>query len=539
MKSLLEGSLALSILKTATEGLALFGEDFSLVWCNPNFKKQTWFGGALGGKNAKVVSLFELFEKKDHPAILELFNIAGNIGQAYDFQRTMRRGPMGSFPAELKFHRHEDEDGTKLVGLEIRDLSLHQQYDQLEAAHSSMRERVSDLMAAQAELHYSVRMNTISEIGADMAHSLINPVTMCRDIVERELAPHLAVLTAGPGAEAVAHEIEKVLGYLKNIEDLAVWFRKFSNPRLSDTQISNVASLVEDALILNMNRLTRLGIRTETIRRDGYNPFVLAVPVNLIMWLNAALAEIASGMPQGRGQLTISINGNADTVELSVMGALAPGANERLIPHALEKFARRLPASARFAWDILPTQVKFILQLACFAENERDEAASTSVQRDVAASAAAAAPLLMAQQRKEIENPMAVDEPCVLVVDDEKDIRRLLKRTFRNLGYKVIEACDGREALALLMLPEHAVIASRVRIIVSDVRMPVMSGIEFFKQLRAGGGLNHPFVFFSSNLVDPAEIDGAGESEGVHLLTKESDLDRLREIVVATMRKSA
>jgi CheY-like chemotaxis protein len=542
MKPRLEGTLPSSILKNVSVGLALFGaEDFVMTWCNQSFKKQTWCGGAEGGKNAKEVSLFDLFEKRDHPAVVELFQIATSLGQAYDFQRIVRRGPVGSFPAELKFHRH-DEDGLEgapprhYVCLEIRDLSLVKQYDELEAAHSSMRERVADLMAAQAELHYSVRMNTISEIGADMAHSLINPITMCRDIVEKELAPHL-------GVPALRDEADKLLRYLRNIEDLAVWFRKFSNPRLSDMQITNVASLIDDALILNMSRFTRLGVNAVVERRASFNPFVLAVPVNLIMWLNAAFAEVSGGLPQGRGRLRVCIAGNADKVQIRVEGSLAPGGSERLLPHTLEKFAKRLPAGARFVWDVTPEKVAFELQLACFAENEKDEAARGH-------SHAGSTPESAAIVRKEVggtkedvsRHARHTDGPCVLIVDDEKDIRRLLKRAFRNLGIETLEAADGKQALDLLTGADGTSLASKVKAIVSDVRMPEMTGVHLYQALRSAGLADRPFIFFSSNIVDPRDLGfgpeefaTASASGKLYFLTKDSDVERLKSLVVGIM----
>jgi CheY-like chemotaxis protein len=540
VKPRLEGLLPSSILKNVSVGLALFGaDDFKLEWCNQSFKKQTWFGGAQGGKNAKEVSFFDLFEKKDHPAVVELFNITRSLGQAYDFHRVVRRGPVGSFPAELRFHHHADEESPtrSWVCLEIRDLSLNKQYDALEAAHSSMRERVSDLMAAQAELHYSVRMSTISEIGADMAHSLINPVTMCRDIVVRELAPLLS-------APEQKTETEKLLNYLRNIEDLAVWFRKFSNPRLAEMQITNVASLIEDALILNMSRFTKLGVNTQVSRRPGYNPFVLAVPVNLIMWLNAAFAEVSGGLPQGRGLLCIRLDGNADTVLLKVEGELTPGATERLLPHTLEKFAKRLPAGARFVWNITTQKASFELQLACFAENEKEEAAQAQPRRDGGVFSTRNE-LPLSSKPSESPKPMKeqrVDGQCVLIVDDEKDIRRLLKRTFVNLGVETLEASDGQQALDILTAPENAALAAKVRAVVSDVRMPVMTGIHLFQELHARGVKKLPFIFFSSNIIDAQELGlppgdpGAGDlGENVHFLTKDSDLDRLKSLVLGIL----
>ena len=66
-----------------------------------------------------------------------------------------------------------------------------------------------------------------------------------------------------------------------------------------------------------------------------------------------------------------------------------------------------------------------------------------------------------------------------LIIDDSKAIRRILGATIRELGFAVSEAGDGRQALeALSRLPEP------VRLILLDLNMPEMNGMEFLLALR-------------------------------------------------------
>jgi CheY-like chemotaxis protein len=58
----------------------------------------------------------------------------------------------------------------------------------------------------------------------------------------------------------------------------------------------------------------------------------------------------------------------------------------------------------------------------------------------------------------------------VLVVEDEENLRTLLRRTLQSQGYGVLEAANGAEAL--LILEEKR----QVHIVVTDLRMPVMDG---------------------------------------------------------------
>jgi two-component system, chemotaxis family, chemotaxis protein CheY len=69
----------------------------------------------------------------------------------------------------------------------------------------------------------------------------------------------------------------------------------------------------------------------------------------------------------------------------------------------------------------------------------------------------------------------------VLVIDDSLMVRRQVGGTLKNLGYAVVEAVDGLDALEKLELNADA------RLIVCDVNMPRMNGIEFLERLSTSG----------------------------------------------------
>ncbi len=65
----------------------------------------------------------------------------------------------------------------------------------------------------------------------------------------------------------------------------------------------------------------------------------------------------------------------------------------------------------------------------------------------------------------------------VLVVDDEPDAVDLLQEFLAGKGYEVVTACNGEEAL-------ERVKADRPHVILLDVRMPRMNGLEVLRQVR-------------------------------------------------------
>lgn len=64
----------------------------------------------------------------------------------------------------------------------------------------------------------------------------------------------------------------------------------------------------------------------------------------------------------------------------------------------------------------------------------------------------------------------------VLCIDDEKNILSALKRELLGSGFKVFTALSGAEGLSILS-------AEKVDVVISDMKMPVMSGIEFFENV--------------------------------------------------------
>ncbi len=68
-------------------------------------------------------------------------------------------------------------------------------------------------------------------------------------------------------------------------------------------------------------------------------------------------------------------------------------------------------------------------------------------------------------------------KPTVLFVDDEPSVTAALKRRLRNEPYRILEAHSGKEALQVLE-------REKVDVIVTDEKMPVMSGSELLAEVR-------------------------------------------------------
>ncbi|MBR9981860.1 MAG: EAL domain-containing protein [Desulfatitalea sp.] len=70
-----------------------------------------------------------------------------------------------------------------------------------------------------------------------------------------------------------------------------------------------------------------------------------------------------------------------------------------------------------------------------------------------------------------------IEEPCVLVLDDEKSIVKALLRVLQLGGYRAVGVCSPHEALALMA-------AEPAHVVISDHRMPEMLGIDFLGRIK-------------------------------------------------------
>jgi FixJ family two-component response regulator len=105
----------------------------------------------------------------------------------------------------------------------------------------------------------------------------------------------------------------------------------------------------------------------------------------------------------------------------------------------------------------------------------------------------------------------------VFVVDDDLSVRRSLMRLLASAGYEVVSCASAEEFLALEVV--------RPACLVTDVRMPGMTGLDLFEAVRASG-VDLPIIL-SSGDADAATAAHARANGAVRFLTKPFDPDEL------------
>lgn len=118
--------------------------------------------------------------------------------------------------------------------------------------------------------------------------------------------------------------------------------------------------------------------------------------------------------------------------------------------------------------------------------------------------------------------------PRLLVVEDDDSVRQLAARALERAGHSVDTACDGDEGLQLIVEAE-----GRYDLVVSDIRMPAMDGIEMSRQAAARyPGLRIMLVTgFADQRERASDLDGIV----VDVLLKPFSLASIREAVAKNL----
>lgn len=112
----------------------------------------------------------------------------------------------------------------------------------------------------------------------------------------------------------------------------------------------------------------------------------------------------------------------------------------------------------------------------------------------------------------------------VLTVDDSRTILAMLHHTLSNAGFEVLQAEDGQQGLDLLR-------DQAVDVVITDINMPVMDGIEFIKQVRATGQHNSLPILILTTETSQDKKDQGRAAGGTGWIVKPFDPEKLISVI--------
>ncbi|MDR0982525.1 MAG: response regulator [Culturomica sp.] len=116
----------------------------------------------------------------------------------------------------------------------------------------------------------------------------------------------------------------------------------------------------------------------------------------------------------------------------------------------------------------------------------------------------------------------------ILIVEDEVDIRLYLKEELSQL-YRILEATNGKEAFDI-------VLSEKPDLVISDVMMPEMDGIELTKRIKSNININHiPVILLTAKTSDSDKAEGYGVGAEAYV-SKPFNIDVLKKRIEGILK---
>ena len=132
----------------------------------------------------------------------------------------------------------------------------------------------------------------------------------------------------------------------------------------------------------------------------------------------------------------------------------------------------------------------------------------------------------------------------ILIVDDEEDICMILSYSLQKAGYEVLVAHSAEEALELLQSPNSLIASSPINLILLDIMMGEMSGLEMAEKLKGENGNvkgeNHlPPIIFLTALSDEDTVLQGFKLGADDYISKPFRIAEVLARVAAVLRRTA
>jgi len=334
---------------------------------------------------------------------------------------------------------------------------------------------ITDERSLDRQLRQAQKMEALGRLAGGVAHDFNNLLTA--------ISGNCTLLQARVAADEESLSLaEEISAAAKRGANLTRRLLVFSRRHVDERKAVRVNALIEGIRNL-LERVIGEDIQLSTeLTRDL--PLCSLDPGEFEQALVNLAVNARDAMPGG-GKLTIRTRLEPTTAS-AFGGELPPnlvavdvvdngvGMDDETLAHAFEPFFTTKPAGTGTGLGLPMVYAALARVGGSVLVNSRPSRGTTVVLRVPALTSAQ----LEAEQRQLVVTPPTGSE-IVLVVEDEAAVRRVTRRLLSRLGYHVLEAGSGGEALELLRQREQ-----HVDLLLTDVVMPGLMGTELALQAR-------------------------------------------------------
>jgi len=448
---LAESGFLLQLLRAITQPFAVLDREERFLLSNPAFEQLTGYETRELGTMSPASLFATEHPEADQSALFEVLASGGSRSGATTWR--LRAGQ--EIPVELRCSRLELPDGEPLL--------------LLLAANLSERQRLEE------ELRQSQKMESVGRLAGGIAHDFNNVLTTILGLTETMISGH---------TPTTSERLKEIQHAARHAADLTHSLLAFSRRQILQMRLILLDEVVEHMAKM-IARVIGEDVRLD-IRRHGPIPPARADQSQIEQILLNLCLNARDAMPNG-GDLRIEIRTETlseawcaehrgarpgSYVLLSVEDT-GLGMEEETLRHVFEPFFTR-KAVGKGTGLGLSMVYGLVKQHDGFIHVESSIGQGTRFSIYFPAAAGEAEPVRA--------HPSASSERCsatVLIVEDDKSVRRLILEVLPKLGYRVFTAADGEEAIRVFDRW-----ADQIELVLLDAILPKKGSRQVFEHIR-------------------------------------------------------
>ena len=513
-----------SFIQSATDGIVLYDSDLDLIEINK---------AALG--------IFPVGTTKENLIGKNILEIAPSLKESgrYDKYLNVVRTGESLFLSDLVPHprfgqRHltvKAFEVAKGLGIIFSDITQRKRAEEaLRESKRRLEETLAELRETQEQVMHQQRLAAVGQLAAGIAHDFNNILASIVLYTQMSLRTSELSPTIRKRLEVIAREADRAADLVQQMLD-------FGRQAVLRRESLNLEPLLGKTVAL-LSRTLPENVRLDLALEPG-DYVVNADPARVQQAIVNLALNARDAMPDG-GELHIALSrvegGEIDCVDCGrVVGGewvqitvrdTGTGIAPEVLPHIFEPFfTTRAPLGHGLG---LAQVYGIVKQHEGHLEVETEVGLGTTFRLYWPA-------LLVAQPETQVRVQVDAAQgegQTILVVEDNTMMRTALVDVMDMLGYRVLEAADGREAL--VVCEEHG---ADISLVLSDWVMPSMGGLALVRELEKRH-MAYKVLMLTGHPLD-YETKSAVPASVVGWLLKPVDLDELADAVAQALRESA
>ena len=383
------------------------------------------------------------------------------------------------------------------------------------------RASLEQLQTTQQLLLQSEKLAAVGQLISGIAHELNNPLTgvvgwtqyLLSQPLNKDVAKHLGTIN------------DQALRASKIVQNLLT----FSRQHKPEQRMINLNEIIDSTLAL---RSYELRVNNIVVDRDYATdlPDVAVDPHQIQQVILNLVINAEQAMLSQRGSGTLSIGSRQQDANIVItVQDDGPGIPQDLLNKIFDPFFTTKPVGVGTG---LGLSISFgIVQEhggRIWAESAPGSGAKFCIELPVSQMATAPTTHAVVQSPK----PASPQQPAVLIVDDEESVRDLLQIVLQDMQMHVEMAANGQEAFNLAT-------RRRYDLIISDLKMPGLSGSEFYEKLHTSLGPRTPQFMFVTGDVLSSETSQFLDHSNSKCVLKPFDLRDVRKTVTDSLTRGA